>query len=213
MPLITDRDLLLVEPSVFTAAATASATNILTATDAAVAGTTLSSATSDFAAAEIDAAHVAVFDGEALEIISRLSATQLDISRPRAASTDVKIAPTAGSNKTLKVNTFARLIDRTQRDLLQALGMRDDDPELPLDADDVVNAADLGHVLALRVLSRAFAAAVALDPETASLADRAALYAAQADAAAASLAVLIDTDGDGIADQTRHLNVAVLKRI
>src|SRR5688572_23108078 len=106
MSLITDRDLLLVEPSVFTAAATAAATNILTATDAAVAGTTLSSATSDFAAAGIDEAHVAVFDGEALEIIARLSATQLDISRPRAALTDAKIAPIAGSNKTLKVNTF-----------------------------------------------------------------------------------------------------------
>ena len=213
MSLITDRDLLLVEPSVFTAAATAAATNILTATDAAVAGTTLSSATSDFAAAGIDEAHVAVFDGEALEIIARLSATQLDISRPRAALTDAKIAPIAGSNKTLKVNTFARLIDRTQHDLLQALGMRDDDPDLPLNANDVVNAADLGHVLALRVLARAFAAAAALEPETASLADRAAILAAQAEAAAASLAVLIDTDGDGVADQTRHLNVAVLRRI
>jgi hypothetical protein len=212
MPLITDLDLLRIEPTVFSAAASAG-TNLLTATDAAIAGTTLSSASSDFAAAAIDAAHVAIFDGEALEVVSRLSATELEVSRPRDKSATDKISPASASNKTVKVNSFARLIERTQLDLLQALGVHDDEQSLPLTADEVINPEPLASVLTLRVLARAFAAAAALDPDDATLAGRAALYAAQANHAAASVAVLLDLDGDGEADATRRLSVAALRRL
>lgn len=212
MPLITDLDLLRIEPTVFLAAASAG-TILLTATDAAVAGTTLSSATSDFAAAAIDAGHAAIFDGEALEIVSRLSTTELEVSRPRDKNAADKISPVAASNKTVKVNSFARLIERTELDLLAALGVRDDQPAQPLTADELINPEPLANVLALRVLARAFAAAAALDPEDATLADRAAMYAGQANHAAASVAVLLDLDGDGEADATRHLTVAALRRV
>ena len=212
MPLITDRDLLLIEPTAFTAAA-AAATNIITVADAAVSGTTLSSATSDFAAAGVDAAHVAVFDGDALEIVSRLSATQLDISRPRASIDDEKIAPPAGSNKTLKINSFARLIDRTQKELLWSLGMHADDPVQPLNADNIINSLALKQAIALRVLAQAFAAASAIDLDSDSLLARSLLYGARGLAAVASLYVHVDLDGDGTADEKRYLNAATLRRV
>lgn len=212
MSLITDRDLLLIEPGVFLVAAAAAATNLLIVTDASVSGTTLTSASSDFATAEVDAGHVAVVDDEALEIVQRLAATQLDVSRPRGKTDDPKIAPAAGSGKTLKINSFARLIEHVQSDLLHALGMREDDPQQPLDEGDIVNPQPVAQVIALRVLERAFAMALAEDPNDQSLAQRAALYAQVASQRAATTAVLLDLDGDGEADATRHLSVAVLNR-
>lgn len=211
MSLLTDRDLLRIEPTAFVAAAPA-ATMLLTTADAAVAGTTLTSATADFAAAGIDASHVALFDVDALEVVSRLSATELEVSRPRATSDDAKIAPTAASDKNLKIHTFARLIARTQAELLQALSIDGDDPQLPLEEGAIVNPAAIAGVLALRVLQRAFAIAAALDPGDLTLAERAAMFASQARAAAAGAVVWLDLDGDGEADQARRLNVASLRR-
>ncbi len=212
MSLIADVDLLLIEPSVFTAAAAAS-TNLLTVADAAVSGTVLSSASSNFATAGIDEGHVAVVGDEALEIVERLANTQLDVSRPRASSSDEKIVPSAGTGLTLKINSFARLIDQTQNDLFQALALREDDPDLPLDESDIVNPAPLARLIALRTIERGFALASALDVEDDSLSGRAAHYAALAGEVADSLAVLLDPDGDGQADESRHVRVSVLRRV
>lgn len=211
MPLISDRDLAVIEPSAFTAAA-AAATNLLTAVDADVAGTTLTSASSDFAALDIGLGHVITFDGDVLEVVSRLATTQLEISRPRAAIDEDKIAPPAAEDKTIKINTFARLIDLTQTNLLAALGVEADDPAQPLSVDEIINPQPLARLIAYRTLERAFDIALSLDPDDQSLEARRAQYALLANQAAATTAVLIDSDGDGEADQTRHLQVAVLRR-
>ena len=211
MSLITDRDLAVIEPSVFTAAAVAG-TNLLTAIDAGVSGTTLTSATSDFAAPDIGFGHVVIFDSDVLEVVSRLATTQLEVSRPRAKVADDKIAPPAASDKTIKINTFARLIDLTQTNLLAALGVEADDPVQPLTAGDILNPEPLARLLALRTLERAFGIALSLDPDNPSLEARRAQYALLAGEAAATTAVLLDFDGDGEADETRHLQVAVLRR-
>lgn len=211
MPLITDRDLAVIEPGVFTAASGA-ATNLLAAADAAVTGTTLTSATSDFAALDITLGHVLVFDGDVLEVVSRLATTQLEVSRPRASTTGDKITPTPASDKTIKIITFARLIGLTQAGLLAALGIATDDPAQPLTIDDVLNPEPLANLIALRTLERAFGIALSLDPESASLDARRAQYAARANEAAAATAVLLDVDGDGEPDEIRHVQIAVLQR-
>lgn len=211
MSLITDRDLAVIEPSVFTAAAGA-ATNVLTATDAGVSGTTLTSATSDFAAPHVTLGHVVVFDSEVLEVVSRLGTTQLEVSRPRASAEGDKIVPASASNKTIKINTFARLIELTQTSLLAVLGVAADDPARPLTVDEILNPEPLARLIVLRTLERAFGIALSLDPEDASLDARRARYAALANEAAAATAVLLDFDGDGEPDETRHLQMAVLRR-
>jgi hypothetical protein len=211
MPLVTDRDLLIVEPSAFVDAASA-ATVLLSAADGGVSSETLTSASSNFATLGIDSAHVIVVAGQPLEIVQRLSATQLEVSRPRAASADAKIAPGNGSNQAFSVPTFARLIAQTQFDLLQALGARPDDPSLPLAEDDVLNPEPLSRLIALRALERVFALASAHDPDDASLAGRSAVLAAQAADLAASTVILLDLDGDGEADATRRVRVAAWLR-
>src|SRR6185503_4774975 len=96
MLLITDRDLLIMEPSVFTHAGEI-ATRLATATDGAVSGTALTSASSDFEAAGIAANNVAVIAGAPVEVVNRVQATELEVSLPRATADDAKIAPGDGS--------------------------------------------------------------------------------------------------------------------
>ncbi len=199
--------------------ASAAATNVLTADDAAVSGTTLSSAMSDFAAADINAGHVAVFDGDALEVLSRLSETTLDVSRPRAWNMGdaAKIAPEQASDKSLKIHTFARLIERTQHELLQSLGITSDDDDsagMAMPAiEAVINQTTLKRLLAMRTLERAFAAAAALDPDDLSLLARAALYREAFRSAAASAVLQIDAAGDDVPDQLLSLATATLWRV
>jgi hypothetical protein len=211
MPLIADVDLLLIEPSLFIDGAAAS-TNLLTVTDGEVSGTALSSASADFVAANVDVGHVAVINGEALEILDRVSGTQLHVSRPRVQSTDDPIPPPDSTGQTLAINTFARLIDQTQRDLFQILALREDDPDLPLDEDEIVNVGPVGRLIALRTIERGYALASAADVDDGALAARARHYTDLADKFAMSLTVLLDLDGDGRADATRGACVTVLLR-
>ena len=211
MSLIADVDLLLIEPSLFIDGVAAS-TNLLTVTDGEISSGALSSAGADFVAAGVDARHVAVINGEALEILERVSQTELAVSRPRASSADDPIPPPDATSQTLTINTFARLIDQTQRDLLQGLALREDDPDQPLDEDNVASAAALGRLIALRAIERAFSLAATFDMNDETLPARAAHYSALADESAASLAVLLDADGDGQADAVRHARVTILLR-
>lgn len=214
MPLITDRHLLIIEPNVFTSAAAAS-TIVLSADDAAVSGTTLSSALSDFDAADINSGHVAVFDGDALEVISRLSATTLDVSRPRAWSMgdDAKIMPEQTSDKSLKVPTFARLIERTQYELLQSLGIAGDDDSTEMTAlESVLNPTMLKRLIAMRTLERAFAIAASLEPDDPSLHALAAIYREAFRAVAASATIVIDSASGQTADVLRSLATTTLWR-
>ncbi len=210
--LITDHDLLIIEPTVFMHAQ-AAATALYASSDGAVADTTLSSAAADFAALGIGSEHVAVIAAtKQVEIIARLSGTQLDVSLPRAASGDAKIRPGDGSSLALVIPTFARLIGQVQAAALRALGLDEDDPDQPLEESDIVNPDAVAAVIALRTLARAFAIAAAQEPADESLAARATLYRGLAAEAAAGAAVLLDLDGDGEADATRRFSAAAWQR-
>jgi hypothetical protein len=211
MAMVTDRDLLLIEPSAFVDAVSA-ATVLLSAADGGVASDTLTSASSNFATLGIGSSHVIVVADQPLEIVQRLSATQLEVSRPREADDAPRIPPGNGSNQAFTVPTFARLIAQTQFDALQALGMRPDEPAAPLAQEDVLNPEPLARLIALRVLERAFRAAAAHDPDDATLAARAQHHADAASAIANSTTVLLDLDGDGEADATRHARIATWVR-
>lgn len=204
MSLISDRDLLIIEPSLFIAGA-AAGTALASVDDAEVSGTTLTSASADFEAAEIGPAHVAIVNGAPVEIVARTGPTELEVSLPRAGEGDAKIAPGDGADLDLKVISFTRLIERVQRDLLRQAGLDEEDGEQPLDESAVVNAQAVGDAIALRAIAEAFTLAAAGEPTSESLAERAATFTRLASHAAARLIVLVDLDGDGEADAARPL--------
>lgn len=211
MVLTTDRDLLIHEPSVFVDASSI-ATSLLSAADGTVSGTRLTSAGSDFQAAGIDAGHVIVVGTQALEVVTRVDPTNLDVSRPRATLTEVKIPPGDGTTLSIDVRTFGRIIAEVEAWILGALGIDPADPTLPLDETAILNPGDIQEAVALRTIAQVFAAASANNPTDASLADRAALYSLRAAEVRRQTKAVLDLDGDGIADAIRHIDVVSLQR-
>ncbi len=211
MALTTDRDLLIREPSVFLDASSV-ATSLLSATDGSVADTTLTSASSDFQAAGIDAGHVIVIGSQATEVVARVDPTNLDVSLPRASLAQPKIPPGDGTTLSIDVRTFERMIGEVEAWILGALGIDPADPLLPLDETAILNPQDIREVVALRTIAQAFAAASALAPTDASLADRAALYSQRAADVRRQTRAVLDLDADGIADAIRHIDVVSLQR-
>ena len=211
MVLTTDRDILIHEPSVFVDASSI-ATSLLSAADGTVSGTRLTSAGSDFQAAGIDAGHVIVIGTQAIEVVTRVDPTNLDVSRPRATLTEVKIPPGDGTTLSIDVRTFSRIIAEVEAWILGALGIDPADPTLPLDETAILNPGDIQEAVALRTIAQVFAAASANSPTDASLADRAALYSLRAAEVRRQTKAVLDLDADGIADAIRHIDVVSLQR-
>jgi hypothetical protein len=212
MAMINDRDLLLVDEEVFRDAISA-ATVLVSTGDGSVEATTLTSAGADFASPDIDIGCVVLVDDEVSEVVERLSATELTISRRRRSTEDALIPPTAGTNLAVKVPTFTPEIERVELAVLSSLGGSEQEPAAPLQATAILNQADVAAVIALQALARVYQAAAASDGTDQTLFDRAALFEARADAARRGTQAVLDLDGDGIADATRRLDVVVLSRL
>jgi hypothetical protein len=211
MALITDVDLLRIEPTLFTDTADV-ATVLHEATDGSLTGTTLTSPGSDFAARDVGAGRVAVLKGEPVEVVSRQGATQLTVSRPRPDDEAPLIDPTAGSALSITVPTFDRQIARIEAWLLASLGFDTTGVGLGVDPAAILNPDDLGRLIALETITRVLQAAAALDPTDESLKLRADVYLAERAAARLSTEVILDLDGDGTADATRRVNVVAMAR-
>lgn len=211
MALINDRDLLLIEPSLFVAASGA-ATILTDGIDGSVLGTNFSSAGSDFIALAIDAGHAIVIGDEACEVVERVGMTSLRVSSPRADASDPLIAPSSGTGLQFSIPTFRRIIDQAQAWTFGALGVDPDHSATPLDETAIVNPEAIGRYIALRAIRIAFAAAAAIDPEDESLAARASLYHQRCAESSHNLKLRLDLDGDGRADSLRRLDVVSLMR-
>src|SRR5689334_15222767 len=105
--LINDRDVLVLEPTVFLDASVA-ATQLIALGDGVISGSALTSASADFAAANIDEGQVAVLStrSQACEITQRVATGQITLTLPRADSADPLIAPGDGTALTVKVLSF-----------------------------------------------------------------------------------------------------------
>ena len=213
MLMIADRDLLVVEPTLFIDAAMV-ATTLLSTADGAVSGTVLTSAAADFESAGIGPGHVVrlIAFGSAAEIIERSDATSLEVSLPRADVDDDMIPPGDGEDLAISVPTFARIIAQAQHWALAALGLESEHPTQPLDESAIINPAPVRSLIALRTIMMAFEQAAALLPDDLSLEARADLYRRRAAAAARQVAALIDADGDGIPDATRRIDTIAFVR-
>jgi hypothetical protein len=211
MILINDRDLLVRDPSIFIGAAEG-ATHVWTATDGVVSGTGFTSASSNFVNLGIDFGHVAVINDVPCEVVSRLSATQLSVSKPRSLASDPVIAPAAGSAQTLKIFTFKRLSDMAQAWALGTLGIDSTDPNQPLSALDVVDLEALRHVVALRTIRHAWSIAAAISPDDASKQQQASTAVERLAEARQHVKVLLKLDGDEHPDTMRRMDVITLVR-
>jgi len=212
MALITDLDLLRIEPSVFTDAADI-ATILLSVTDGSVSGTTLTSASADFETLDVDAGHVIVVDGEAMEIAERLATTQLTITRPRADADDPLVETVAGSSLTVTVPTFGRQIDLAEAWIFGALGINSLDPLQPMDSTMIINTDDVGQLVAVQAVAHIFTVAAATDDTDSTLEERAVAYANVLSKLRHQTCAFLDTTGDGVADITRQIAVPILRRL
>ncbi|MFN0011802.1 MAG: hypothetical protein ACKVS8_09190 [Phycisphaerales bacterium] len=209
-----DRDLLVLEPNLFRDVSWLGQrlfTGLCT-----ISGTTLTASGVDFAALGVDAGHVVLVDGASLEVVARVNATTLTVSRPRAGLDDAAIAPLAGIARPLSITTFAPQLGIVHRQVLAMLGLLEAasevEPEV-LTESAVMNPRDLRLLEALGTLHLVFAAlggagAVAGSPES----GRAEMYRQRFAAERGRVSARIDTDGDGLADATRRPSVMMLVR-
>ena len=214
MNLSTDRDLLMLEPAVF-ADVPFIAQQRVHVTDGILAGTTLMTTEADFALAQVDAGSVALIAGVAYEVISRDDASTLTVSLPRTRLADAAI-PSSESDATdldVKVRTFAPQAALVHDSLLRLLGIDTDDPDAALTEDAVISLSVMARLEALGTLERVYSAAAALSGNNDMLLLKAREYGRRFRAAANQAVVLIDTDGDGHANERRHLGLVRLARV
>ncbi len=213
----TDRDLLVVEPNLFRdvvwigqrlCKATGSTLNTtLTVSDADV----------DFVDAAIAPGHVVTVDGAACEVIERISATELTVSRLRADPADLPIPVTPATDKPVLIVTFAPQLRLIHHQILRMLAVEPSGPSTPTSPtspteSSITNPADLIPVEVFGTLFLILSAASATTGPQSPLGIRAAFYRALFSQERASTHAQLDLDGDGNPDTIRRMNVAALQR-
>lgn len=212
----TDRDLLVLEPHIFDDAPIAAQQRI-TAADAAVAGTTLTSASSDFVAAQVEPGSVVLIGQIAHEVLMRIDATTLAVSLPRARLADAAIPGPQGASLELIARTFAPQAAVVHDMLLNLLGIDAQDGDAQDDAriteDDIVSLSVMARLEALATLERIYASAAAVAVDAEPMLRKAAEYRDRFNRSIRRATVLIDTNGDGRADRRWRLGDLRLVRV
>lgn len=210
MALATDRDLLALEPNVFRDIVFEAQT-LVTATDGALSGTTLTSAASDFAGAGVESGHVVVVDGAALEVAERLSATELSVSLLRTDGAGALVAPAPGTGLSVRVSSFGVQIAESDARVKRALGLTD-----AVLASETVPAALAGagvtRLVALGALELVYAAASTRAEGSDPNWMRSAWYGERASAELRRVGARLDSNADGLADAVRRVQPARLVR-
>ncbi len=208
----TDRDLLLYEPTVFTDAPFV-AQQRLHVTDAALSGTQLTSVDADFEAAQVEAGSVVLVGRTPYEVIQRDNAQTLTISLLRTRLNDDPIPGEDGTSLDVKARTFAPQAALIRDALLRLLGIDSSDPDDPLTEDAVVSLSVMARLEALGTLERIYSGAAALTGNNEQLRIKAHEYGRRFHLAACQSTVLVDVDGDGHADERRHLGLVRMSRV
>lgn len=206
MTFAKDRDLLALEPTLFRDVAWAGQ-RLLSAVGSAggVQGTLLTITGADAAASGIDAGHVALIDGLPVEIVARLSPTQLTVSLLRPRPDAAPVPPPALSNKPVAVHTFAPQIAVVHAQLVRAIGVDAADPDAPQES-DITNTDDLAHVEALGALHLIYAAAAGMGTSVSPHISKAALYERRFRTARARTPARLDLDHDGSGEIVRYVS-------
>ena len=213
MTFSTDRDLLLIEPHVFRDVPLMSQQH-LHVTDASVTGTTLSSASADFTAAQLDTGSVVLITNSdtACEVIDVLNANTLTVSLPRPDPNTAAIPVGDATALTVVARTFAPQATVVHGLLLRLAGI-DSDIEEELTADSIVSQSVMAHLEALGTLELVYAAAATITGDNDEVQAKAQLYRQRFNQAIREARVLIDLDGDGAADEERNFGLVNLHRV
>ncbi len=208
----TDRDLLALEPGLFHDVPLAGQTRVSVA-DGVVSGTTLTSATADFEAAQVDASDVVLVGDVACEVIARVNATTLTISLLRGQAGDDPIGPGNGSSLAVVHRTFEPQARAAHDELLRMLGI-DADGHSSITEDAIVSLSVMRELEALATIVHLYEMAAGGEDEN----DRDRFRAKWNDSrlryrrALRGARVFLDLDGDGVADTVRDLGVITLMR-
>ncbi len=210
-----DRDLLTIEPDVFTGGGFDSQ-QMAAGTDGAISGTTFTSASADFTAANIEAGMVLCVysqvpaEGRCYEVISVDSSTALTVSILRADRSADAVAPPAGTNLKYYINTFAPQIadsEATLHEKLRQIGEADG-----ISSAEFVDSSQLRKAVALASLASIFTARASNATGDDANWVKAEYYRRQHVAVVGALRLAKDIDGDGFAEQTRTFANVSLRR-
>jgi len=210
-----DRDLLGIEPNVFTAASFASQ-QLAAGDDGVISGTTFSSPGADLVSAGVAAGMVLTTysttapEGRSCEIVSVDSPTTMTVSALRTDVAGDPVAPPAGSSLSYHVRTFGpqiRSVSATLSEKLRQLA-----EVAGLSTADFADSAQLRWTAAHGVLASIFLARAdgAADDDAHWV--KARYYRRLFGQLQVQLRLAVDADGDGIAEQTRTLGNVALKR-
>lgn len=214
--LVTDRDLLVLEPRVFNDLGWIGQW-LHRATSAAMlaGGVGVTDASAPFAGLGIGAGHVLLINAAPVEIASIDSPTQATISLVRASAANAPIPARALSGTvTIECFTFAPQIAHAHERIIRALGLAVGSTVEggALGEDRLVNTGDVARVIALGALHLIMAAATPLVADPSGVRAKAEAYRDRFTAARRGLVAEVDLDGDGIADAARRVSLVHLVR-
>jgi hypothetical protein len=205
-----DRDLLVIEPNLFRDVSFLS--QRLLKTTGSISAGVLTLTSGDAAAVGIDAGHVVLHEETALEVTERLSSTTLAVSLLRASVDDPAIPPSDVGSGVVIVATFAPQIALVHETILAMLGIDSTGADGSLAEAQILNPRELMRVEALGALHLVYDAAAPLAGPDSAVWARAAMYRSRTARERWRAAARVDLDGDGLADATRRLSVAPLRR-
>ncbi|MFI4898391.1 MAG: hypothetical protein ACIARR_11255 [Phycisphaerales bacterium JB059] len=204
-----DRDLLVLEPGVFREVAWLGQRLVRGVGSVSGTAMTMTSQDTGFDEAEVGEGHVVVIEGVALEVLSRTSGSELQVSRLRASDSGAALGVGTIVDGVVEVSTFAPQLAIVHEQVARMLGLGSPGGAAPTEA-DVVNPEDLRLVEALGALHLVYAAASAAGAE--GMASKAAMYRERFSAERQRVVARVDLDGDGAPDAVRRMNVVALTR-
>lgn len=209
----TDRDLLALEPTLFHDVPWVGQQRV-SLDDVYLTETTLTSVSANFTRTQTEAGAVVLIDRVAHEVVARIDANTLTVSLLRTRLADAPIPSDQGGPFPMVMRTFAPQAELVHDGLLRLLGIdtNDADPEA-LSEDAVVSISVMARLEALGTLERIYSGAAALTGDNQMLIYKAGEYRRRFRHATTQASVLLDTNGDGHADERRRLGMIRLQRV
>jgi hypothetical protein len=210
-----DRDLLAIEPRIFTEGGFESQ-RLYVGDDGAISSTTFTSAQADFESTNILPGMVLCTystvpaEGRCYEIISVDSSTTMTVSNLRESESDPPIAPSTLTSQRYFIDTFAPQIAMVEASLNEKL--RRYGEANGISPEEFADSSQLRKAVAFGVLSAVFTARASGAPDNDANWSKAEFYRQRHISAVGVLRMARDIDGDGYAEQTRTLSNVALRR-